>query len=323
MKNSTQTKTDKNIIIGVSACLLGAKVRFDGGHKRNSYIDDKLGEHFQFTSFCPEVAIGMTVPREPIRLVDDNGDIRVQGTRNASADYTEQLSDYGKKVASTIDDLRGFIFKKDSPSCGMERVKVYSNKGMPERKGTGMFAAEVMKLNPLLPVEEEGRLNDHVLRENFINRVYVYDRWLSLVATGVSKARLIDFHTRHKYLILSHHQQIYRQLGRELSEVDRNNLQEFSSYYIKAVMKALKKPANRKTHANVLQHLLGFLRSCLDSEDRAELLDSISSYSRGEYPLVVPLTLLQHHFRRYPHRFASQQVYLNPHPRELMLRNLI
>jgi len=323
MNNNIQIKTDKKIIIGVSACLLGAKVRFDGGHKRNSYIDEKLSEHFNFSSYCPEVAVGMSVPREPIRLVDDNGNIRVLGTRDASVDYTEKLSDHGKKVASTIEYLRGFIFKKDSPSCGMERVKVYADTGMPERKGTGVFAAEVMKQNPLLPVEEEGRLNDHVLRENFINRVYVYDRWLSLIATGVSKARLIDFHTRHKYLILSHHQQIYRELGRALSQVDRNDVKEFSSYYIEAVMKALKKPANRKTHANVLQHLLGFLRSCLDSEDRAELLDSIRSYSRGEYPLVVPLTLLQHHFRRNPHRFASQQVYLNPHPRELMLRNLI
>ena len=323
MKNNIQATADKKIIIGVSACLLGAKVRFDGGHKRNSYIDEKLGEHFLFTSFCPEVAIGMTIPREPVRLVDDGGNIRVQSTRDATVDYTEQLSDYGKKVASTIDDLRGFIFKNNSPSCGMERVKVYKNTGMPARKGIGVFAAEIMKQNPLLPVEEEGRLNDHVLRENFINRVYVYDRWLGLVDNGISKACLLDFHTRHKYLILSHNQQIYRKLGRELSQVDRNDVQDFSSYYIESVMKALKTPANRKTHVNVLQHLLGFLRSCLDAEDRAELLDSIGSYSRGEYPLVVPITLLQHHFRRNPHRFVSQQFYLNPHPRELMLRNLI
>ncbi len=323
MNNEIELMSNHKIAIGVSACLLGAKVRFDGGHKRNSYIDDLLSEHFDFVSYCPEVAIGMTIPREPIRLVNFSGDIRVRGSRNPDVDYSEQLSAYGNKVAGSLQHLRGFIFKKDSPSCGMERVKVYAENGHPERNGTGFFASEIMKQNPLLPVEEEGRLNDHVLRENFINRVFVYDRWIELAQSGISKSNLLDFHTRHKYLLLAHNQQVYRNLGRKLAALDGVNIDEFAQQYIADVMAVLKQRANRKTHVNVLQHLLGFLRSCLDGDDRAEVLNAIKAYGKGEYPLIVPITLLRHHFRRNPHHFVNRQVYLNPHPGELMLRNNI
>jgi uncharacterized protein YbgA (DUF1722 family)/uncharacterized protein YbbK (DUF523 family) len=323
MNTEIKKEQDKEIAIGISACLLGAKVRFDGGHKRNSYIDGLLSEHFTFVAYCPEVAIGMSIPREPIRLVDDNGNIRVLGTHNPDNEFTDQLKTYGEKVAGSIDHLSGFVFKKDSPSCGMERVKVYAENGMPEKKGTGLFAEEIMKQNPLLPVEEEGRLNDPVLRENFINRVYVYARWQNLLQSGLTKYRLIEFHTRHKYLMLAHNQQEYRELGKSLSSVNKADVVKFSSEYINRVMMVLRHRASRKMHVNVLQHLLGFLRSHLDTEDRAEILDTIKAYSKGEYPLVVPITLLQHHFRRNPHPFVNQQVYLNPHPRELMLRNSI
>ncbi len=323
MKKQDQEIVCNIIRIGVSSCLLGAKVRFDGQHKRNTYINDLLSEYFYFVPFCPEVAIGMGTPREPIRLVDDQGNIRVVETHNPDRDHTQQLREYSGKTASTMEYLCGFIFKKDSPTCGMERVKVYAQNGMPEKKGTGIFAEQVRLKNPLLPLEEEGRLNDPVLRENFVNRVYAYARWKDLTANGLTKSGLIDFHTRHKYLILAHHQKIYYKLGRELSEVKRDEVKNFSEYYISSVMTALREPANRKSHVNVLQHMLGFLRSCLDREDRAELVDAIKSYSRGEYPLVVPIALLQHHFRRYPHPFIEHQVYLNPHPRELMLRNSI
>ncbi len=321
--NKNQYSVEKNISIGVSACLLGAKVRFDGGHKRDRYIDDMLSEYFNFVSYCPEVAIGMGIPRQPIRLVDDKGNIRAIGSRDAGSEYTQPLKDYGSKVANTLDDLCGFVFKKDSPSCGMERVKVYAENGIPEKKGTGLFAEQIMKNNPLLPVEEEGRLNDPVLRENFVNRVFVYSRWKQLVQAGITKAGLIEFHTRHKYLLLAHNQHIYRQLGRMLSALDRADMEALSQQYIETIMDVLKQRASRKKHVNVLQHLLGFLRSCLDAEDRAEVLDMIKAYGRGEYPLVVPITLLNHHFRRHPHPFVDQQVYLNPHPRELMLRNSI
>jgi len=323
MNNKTDVMHNQKIAIGVSACLLGAKVRFDGGHKHNRYIEGLLGEHFSFVSYCPEVAIGMTIPRDPIRLVNTDGEIRVVASRDPDVDYSKQLTRYGNEVAGAIQHLRGFIFKKDSPSCGIERVKVYTENGYPKRNGTGFFANEIMKQNPLLPVEEEGRLNDHVLRENFVNRVYVYDRWMELVKSGVSKSRLIDFHTRHKYLLLAHNQQVYRELGRKLSSLERVDVDEFAQEYILAVMTTLKQKANRKTHVNVLQHLLGFLRSCLDGDDRAEILNAIKAYGKGEYPLIVPITLLRHHFRRNPHPFVSQQIYLAPHPDELMLRNNI
>jgi uncharacterized protein YbgA (DUF1722 family)/uncharacterized protein YbbK (DUF523 family) len=321
MNIELKTEINDKISIGVSACLLGARVRFDGGHKRDRYINDLLGEHFHFVSFCPEVAIGMGIPREPIRLVDDQGNIRAVGTRDRGRDFTEQLTHYGKSVSGLIDTLCGFVFKKDSPSCGMERVKVYAENGMPEKRGTGLFARQIMKLNPILPVEEEGRLNDPVLRENFVNRVFVYARWKELMQEGISKSGLIDFHTRHKYLLLAHNQKDYREMGRMLSSLDKADMPEFAQHYIERVMVVLTQRSSRKKHVNVLQHLLGFLRSGLDADDRAEMLDAIKAYGNGEYPLIVPITLLQHHFRRNPHPYVNRQVYLNPHPRELMLRN--
>jgi uncharacterized protein YbgA (DUF1722 family) len=265
----------------------------------------------------------MGTPRQPIRLVDDQGNIRAIGTREADKDYTSQLNEYGTRVAETLDSLCGFVFKKDSPSCGMERVKVYADNGIPEKKGTGLFADKIMKKNPLLPVEDEGRLNDPVLRENFINRVYVYSRWKNLIDNGISKSGLLDFHTRHKYLLLAHNQQAYRELGRMLSSLNKANLAELAQQYIEHVMTVLKQRASRKTHVNVMQHLLGFLRPKLDVNDRAEMLDAIKAYAKGEYPLVVPITLLKHHFRCNPDPFVNRQVYLNPYPREMMLRNSI
>ncbi len=323
MNNRNITQGNKEISIGISACLLGAKVRFDGGHKRDRYINDLLSQHFRFVPFCPEVAIGMPTPREPIRLVDEQGNIRAVGTRDASQDFTVQLTGYGAKVADSIDTLCGFVFKKDSPSCGMERVKVYVDNRMPERKGRGLFAAQIMQRHPLLPVEEEGRLNDPVLRENFINRVFVFSRWKELQHVGITKAALIDFHTRHKYLLLAHNQQAYRQLGRILASMKDYDLSTLAQQYIERVMAILKKRASRKTHVNVLQHLVGFLRPKLNNYDRVEMLDTINAYARGEYPLIVPITLLKHHFRCNPHPFVDRQVYLDPHPRAMMLRNTI
>jgi len=309
--------------MGVSACLLGAKVRFDGGHKRNSFIDDALAQHFEFVPFCPEVAIGMGVPRQSIRLVGSAGSPRAVGSRNPDLDVTGPLRDYGKQVAAAIDDLCGFVFKKDSPSCGMQRVRIYSDKGMPEKTGTGLFAAEIMRAHPLLPVEEEGRLCDPALRENFISRVFVYARWRALQRAGLSKGGLIAFHARHKLLLMAHSPAGYKELGRMLSRLDHHELGELGERYIARLMQLLGQQASRRRHVNVLQHLLGYLRRHLDSSNRASLVDVIEAYRRGEYPLVVPITLLQHHFKRNPHPYISQQVYLEPHPRQLMLRNTL
>jgi uncharacterized protein YbgA (DUF1722 family)/uncharacterized protein YbbK (DUF523 family) len=315
------TPLPEKITIGVSACLLGKEVRFDGGHKRSRFITDALAEHFGFSAFCPEVAIGMGTPRQPIRLTGDPHIPQAVGVKTPELNVTQPLQDYGKKIAGDIDELCGFIFKKDSPSCGMERVKVYNDKGMPERSGTGLFAREIINANPLLPVEEEGRLNDADLRDNFITRVYVYARWKALIDSGLSKSGLIKFHASHKYLVMSHSTVMYRQLGQMLSDLNRAPLADIADRYITRLMQALGKPSTRKRHSNVLQHLLGYLKNNLDSAHRADLNKTIDAYRRGEFPLVVPIRLLQHHFSMNPHPYITQQVYLNPHPQALLLRN--
>ena len=309
--------------LGVSACLLGARVRFDGGHKRNRFIIEELGAHFEFVPFCPEVAIGMGTPRPSIRLVGEVQAPRAIASRNDGLDVTEALQEYSTTTARQLDGFCGFVFKKDSPSCGMERVKVYGDTGMPQRNGSGIFARAVQEANPLLPVEEEGRLNDPGLRENFVSRVLVYARWQALRRQRLSKKGMIDFHTRHKLLLLAHSPSAYRELGGMLARLDNVPLEALAGRYIERVMQVLKTQASRKRHVNVLQHLLGYLRKQVDDVNRADLVNVIDDYRRGLVPLVVPVTLLQHHFRRNPNPYISRQVYLNPHPRELMLRNVL
>ena len=310
-------------VIGVSACLLGKEVRFDGGHKRSRFITDSLAGHFEFSAFCPEVAIGMGTPRQPIRLTGDTSNPEAVGVKTPELNVSQPLRAYGKKVAGDIHDLCGFIFKKDSPSCGMQRVKVYNEKGMPERSGTGLFAREIMNAHPLLPVEDEGRLNDADLRENFVTRVYVFARWKALIDNGISKSGLIRFHTRHKYLLMSHSNEMYRELGQMLSDLNRASLDEIADSYISRLMQTLSVPATRKRHTNVLQHLLGYLKNSLDSAHRMDLDRTIDAYRSGEFPLVVPIRMLQHHFSVHPHPYISEQVYLDPHPQNLKLRNTL
>ena len=322
-ESTTATQGSDTIRIGISACLLGKTVRFDGGHKRSPFITDTLVDYFEFVPFCPEVAIGLGIPRQTIRLVGDEASPEAVGSKDPRLNVTSELRDYGRKKAARMEDLCGFIFKKDSPSCGMERVKVYSNKGMPTRSGVGLFAREIMAANPLLPVEEEGRLNDADLRDNFITRVYVYARWKKLLEGSLSNSALIEFHAGHKYLVLAHSPVMYRQLGRLLSDLNDVSLEDLAGTYIANLMQALSKPATRKRHSNVLQHLLGYLRKSLDSVHRVDLADAIDAYRRGDYPLVVPLRLLQHHFNRHPHPYIDKQVYLNPHPPALRLRNAL
>ena len=280
-----------------------------------------LAEHFQLVPFCPEVAIGMGTPRQPIRLVGDARNPEAVGVKTPELKVTQQLRDYGSKVAAGIDDLSGFILKKDSPSCGMERVKVYGSKGMPERNGRGLFADQIMRAHPLLPVEEEGRLNDADLRDNFITRVYVYARWQRLIQAGMTKSTLQAFHASHKYLLLAHSTESSAELGRLLADMSSAPLEQLAGRYIGLLMNALRVPATRKRHTNVLQHLLGYLKRDLDAAHRSDLAETIDAYRRGEFPLVVPLRLLQHHFKSRPHPYVNRQVYLNPHPQSLKLRN--
>ena len=308
--------------LGISACLLGQPVRFDAGHKRDSYLLDTLGRYFDFRPVCPELAIGMGVPRQPIRLVRTPEGVRAQGGRDDTLDVTIPLTEFGRQTGAQLTDISGYVFKKGSPSCGMERVKWYAPNGHSLPGGTkGIFAEALMATLPLLPVEEEGRLRDPALRENFIERVLVYRRWQELCAAGLTRAALVDFHTRHKFLLLAHHPVTYGELGRWIAELKERPLEVVAGEYIVRLMSALRVIATRRKHTNVLQHVAGFLRRDLDREDRAELAGTIAQYQRGDIPLVVPLHLLKHHLRRHPHPYLARQWYFTPHPPELGLRN--
>jgi uncharacterized protein YbgA (DUF1722 family)/uncharacterized protein YbbK (DUF523 family) len=312
------------LLVGISSCLLGEEVRYDGGHKHNPYITKTLGEYFEFRAFCPEVAIGLGIPRPPIRLVRSNEAVRVRGVQDPELDVTGALDAYGREVAGQLQGVSGYLFKRGSPSCGMERVKVYNeDTGMPVDASAGRFAAAIMQALPELPCEEEGRLMDPYLRENFIERVFIYHRWQCYLAAGLTPALLVDFHTRHKLIVLAHNEPVYRQLGRLVAEVGTVNLQALAHDYIGMLMKALKQLASPKTHSNVLMHIMGYYKKHLGEHDKQELLDLIDDYRNERVPLIVPMTMIQHYQRLYPNDYLASQYYLNPHPRELMLRNRI
>lgn len=312
----------EKIPVGISACLLGEEVRFNGGHKLHSYIDKTLGEYFSFQSFCPEVDIGLGIPRRPIRLIRRDGEVSCVDIEDYTLDYTQQLIDSADAQKAWQAGLCGFILKKDSPSCGMERAKVYDGK-QTVRDGVGIFAARLMQNFPELPVEEEGRLGDAVLRENFIQRVYVMYRWRKLLDEGVSVGGLTDFHARHKLILMSHCQKTYRELGPLLASARKNNVEAIAADYIRSLMTALKKRASRGDHVNVLQHIQGYLRDKLDAGDKAELLDAYERYRLGQLPLIVPITLLNHHFRRHPDEYISRSWYMHPYPSQMSLQNHI
>lgn len=318
-------RNDQAIKIGISACLLGQPVRYDGSHKRDGYITGTLSHYFEFVPFCPEMGAGLGVPRPTLHLLQTAQGIRAVKVKDASIDYTEALQHYIQPVMGQIADLSGFILKKSSPSCGMERVKVYNLAKPnlpPERDGVGIFARALQEQFPLLPIEEEGRLCDPILRENFIERVFVYQRWRDLLAAGLTPAKLIDFHADHKYILMAHDQENARQLGQLVAQAGTvSDVMQLAAAYIPLLMATLSKRVSRGQHTNVLMHLLGYLKTQLDAADREELLETIQQYRLGYVPLVVPLTLLKHHFRRYPQPYIERQHYLSPHPRELMLRN--
>lgn len=309
------------IQIGISSCLLGEEVRYDGGHKRNIYVTGTLSRYFDFKAICPEMAIGLGVPRPTIRLVDKGTGIRVVGVADASLDVTDKLRSYSQRVTKGLQSISGYILKKDSPTCGMERVRVYNANAMPEKRGRGLFADTLIEALPNLPVEEEGRLMDPVLRENFIERVFIYYRWQQLIQSGLSAKKLIEFHTRHKFNLLAHDEVVYRLLGRMVAELNDNNLNALANNYVDLLMGGLKKPASRKRHTNVLMHIMGFFKNQLSGDDKQEMLDLLAAYRLGQLPLIVPITMLKHHLRRNPHPYIEQQYYMNPYPEELMLRN--
>ncbi len=306
--------------LGVSGCLLGEAVRFDGGHKHDRYLTDVLGRWFDFVPVCPEVGIGMGVPREPIRLVQIGEGVRVRGVPAPEVDFTDALAGYVDVVADDLAGIVGYVLKRASPTCGMERVKVYPVGGGASRPvGTGAFAAALMRRWPRLPVEEEGRLDDPILRENFIERLFVYARLRPLLAAPTAVS-LMAFHDRHELLVMAHGQAAGERLGRLVATAGTTDPRAVAEDYADALMQALRRRATRRRHAHVLEHLAGHLKRALDADDEAELRETITAYRLARVPLVVPMTLLRHHLRRNPHPHLQDQHYLAPHPAELMLR---
>ncbi len=310
------------ITIGVSACLLGEKVRYDGGHTHDRYITDTLGRFFTFIPVCPEVESGMTTPREAMRLEGDPAAPRLM-TRNSRIDKTAQMVAFCSAKVEALENagLCGFIFKKNSPSSGLFRVKIYDEMGVPTKSGSGLFAAAFARRFPLLPMEEEGRLEDAALRENFIERVFSYHRWKEFLAGGYTPARLVEFHTAQKLLLMAHSPEIYRQLGKLVAHSSETAADELKACYEELFMKALALHATTKKNTNVLQHIMGYFKKLLTPEEKQELLRVIGQYHDHLVPLIVPLTLLRHYVSKYGQQYLQGQVYLSPHPAELMLRN--
>lgn len=313
----------KQITLGISRCLLGQGVRYDGGHKENAYAVNFLSKYFKLQGVCPEVESGMSIPRPTIHLIGKPSDPRLVEVRDESKDHTDSVRTFSDKHMKKVASLSGFILKNKSPTCGMERVKVYQTPPKQPKMGRGIFAEVLMNTYPLLPVEEEGRLNDLRLRENFIERIFVYFRWQCLVKKGVTAKRLLAFHTEHKLTLLAHDQMTYRRLGKQLANLKGTSLSTFQNEYITRVMAALKKLSNRRTHSNVLMHIQGYFKNELDKGDKAELKETIETYRLGKLPLIVPVVLLKHHLRRHPDPYLLKQRYLFPYPEELMLRNHI
>ncbi|WP_096086078.1 YbgA family protein [Agaribacterium haliotis] len=313
----------KKIKLGISACLLGENVRYNAGHKRSKYCLGPLAAVFEYQGWCPEVAIGLGVPRETIRLVDEDGQLKVRGNKNPELEVAQQLFDYGCEVGQQAGELAGYILIKGSPSCALLSAKLFKG-GMPQPgQHEGMFVRGLKSVQPLLPMEEEGRLHDPVLRENFVARVYAYSRWLSEVKPASSIKTLLDFHARYKYLLMAHSQPLYRQLGRLVANHEGLALDELKSLYIKDFMLCLRKPATRRGHVNVLQHLAGYLKRNLDADLRQGLQQTISAYRRGHVNLAVPATMLEQYLERFGSSYIRASAYLRPYAQELGLRNNI
>lgn len=317
-------KPEKKIPIGISACLMGHKVRYNGGHKRSSLCMNTLADYFDLTPVCPEVGIGLGTPREPIRLVGSEHDYAVVGTDTKELDVTEQLRDYGINTAREMTSISGYILMQKSPSCGMARVKIYHPNGNPSGfSGSGLFAKGLMETNPLLPVEEEGRLHDPVLKENFFTRIYAFHRWQTTVQDAVSYEAIGAFHAAYKYTLMAHNPQNYTELGRLVAKGRKVALAELQDAYITIFMKTLARRATRKSHTNVMLHLLGYIKQTVASKDRQQILKLIEEYRQGIVPLVVPLTLLRHFLDIHGSDYVKNQAYLKPYPEQLGLRNLI
>jgi uncharacterized protein YbgA (DUF1722 family)/uncharacterized protein YbbK (DUF523 family) len=315
---------EQEIRLGVSSCLLGQEVRFDGGHKHDRYLTGVLGQWVRWLPVCPELEIGLGVPRPTIRLEASPKGVRLVEP-GAGTDLTRPMRLFSEARVGELrrEGLDGYVLKKGSPSCGMERVRVYGKGGAPGRDGVGEYARILMERWPDLPVEEEGRLNDPRLRENFIERVFCRHRWRMLVRKGLTRHRLIEFHTAHKLLLRSHNEAGYRRLGHLLGQAGRMTDEELFAGYGSEFAATLACKTTTKRHVNVLYHVLGYLKKVLTAAEKREMVDLIEDYRSELVPLIVPVTLLRHHVHRRQIEYMLGQLYLEPHPKELMLRNRV
>jgi len=312
----------EKIKLGISTCLLGENVRYDGGHKLDRFLTDTLGQYVEYVPVCPEVECGLPIPRESMHLEGNPESPRLITSRTKQ-DMTERMVSWAQKrvVKLEKEELCGFIFKSDSPSSGMERVRVYNEKGMPVKKGVGMFAKIFMDHFPLLPVEDEGRLHDPNLRENFIERIFTLKRWREVLSKKENRGNVVDFHTCHKLLILSHSPKHSQLMGKLVARAKDLSVKELYQQYQTILMEALQLKTTPKKNANVLMHMMGYFKEELSSDEKKELLEVIENYRQEYIPLIVPITLINHYIRKYNQYYLKQQIYLNPHPLELQLRN--
>ena len=312
----------EKIKIGISTCLLGEKVRYDGGHKLDRYITETLGQFFEYIPVCPEVEYGLPIPRESLRLMGDPSAPRLVTTRTG-IDHTDGMRKWAERKLDELEQkgLSGFIFKSRSPSSGLKGVKVYTPSGMPSHSGVGIFAAAFTRRNPHLPVTDEGRLHDPVLREIFIDSVFVYRRWQQLLQKGGHAKDLVAFHTELKLLLLSHSPKHYGLLGQIVARAGSLNSDELHAAYGSLLMQALRLQATASKNTNVLLHAVGYFKKKLTNEEKEELLEVIETYRKRYLPLIVPVTLINHYIRQYREPYLGRQFYFNPSPVELMLRN--
>jgi len=310
------------IRLGISTCLLGEPVRYDGGHKWDRFLTGTLGNYVDFVPVCPEVECGLSIPREAMHLVGDPDNPRLVTVRS-NVDHTERMLRWARNrvVELEKEDLCGFIFKSDSPSSGMERVKVYGPSGSPARTGVGLFARVFMEHFPLLPVEEEGRLHDPKLRENFIEAIFTLKRWREMLALKGGRGALVDFHTRHKLLLRSHSLEHLRQMGKLVAQAASISVPELYDRYQKLLLESLGRKTTVKKNTDVLYHLMGHFKQDLSADEKQELREIIDLYHGGLVPLIVPVTLINHYVRKYEEPYLKDQWYLHPHPIELQLRN--
>jgi len=322
--NNTHDDKTSLPLLGVSACLLGKEVRFDGGHKKNNFILSSLAKHINFKSICPEMEAGFGLPRPTMQLRQVDKEIRLVFSKNPETDVTDQLVNYSKEKVTELDHLDGFIFKKDSPSCGAFRVGVVIHKdGFRNKEGVGLFAKEFMKRYPLIPVEEEGRLNDAALCENFFERVYAYRRWKKIANADKNVHGLIEFHASHKLMLMARGSHFYQELGRLVAGTTTKDLMQKREVYISRFMEVMKITTHRGRQVNVLQHIMGYLKESITSDDKQELLSVFEAYRQRQLPLVTPVTLLRHHLRVHPQGYIAKQHYLEPCPEQLALRSAL